>query len=796
MEAPARLREALAERYPIERPLGRGGMATVYLARDLKHHRSVAVKVLHPELAAGLGTERFLREIRIEAGLQHPHILPLHDSGEVDGFLYYVMPYVSGESLRQRLARDGRLSLEDTLRIASNVADALSYAHAQGVVHRDIKPENILLSGYSPGEGGPAGWVPSGRVHALVADFGIAKAVEVAGDAKLTETGWGMGTPAYMSPEQIIGEPVDGRSDIYGLGCVVYEMLTGHPPFEAANARAMLTRHQVDTPPPIRTDRPDIPKHVQSAVLTALAKLPADRFSTASEFVERLTLPGGTRVAPPPPREWAWPHAAPRMLMALAGAVLLFGGGWAYLRANPNVIGGGHSSSIAVLPIEDLDGDTSQAYVSAGLTEQLITDLAQSRDLRVINRLTMEKFRNRRATPQQVARALGVDVVLTGSLQRVGDSVHLVAQLIPKGSDTTMWAGSYDGTRSDLLRIEREIAWTVAGQLLGARGPARASEASGDPEAIDAYVRGRYWWGKRNGPSLLKALQFFGQALDADPRFAPAYAGMADAYIQLGYQSLLAPDDAFPKAAAAARKALALDSTLAEPHASLAFYNFYHDWDWKGAEREFQLAIAKNPSYATAHEWYGLFLAAMGRFEEAHRAEDRAQTLDPLSSAITGTNAWVYHYSHRQDEAERLLRQALRIDSTFALGRFYLGRVLQAKGEFDSARAEYGRPGPLRQWVPTLAALGNLYGLEGKRADALTILSRLDSLSRTDYVTSYGVALVHAALGSPDSAFVWLDRAVKERTHWVVWLNRDPRWERLRPDPRFADLVRRVGLPP
>ncbi|HET7470957.1 MAG TPA: protein kinase, partial [Gemmatimonadales bacterium] len=667
------------------------------------------------------------------------------------------------------------------IRIGSNVADALAYAHAHGVVHRDIKPENILLS----------------NGHALVADFGIAKAVEAAGDSKLTETGWGMGTPAYMSPEQIVGEPVDGRSDIYGLGCVVYEMLTGHPPFPADNARAMFTRHQVDPPPPISAERPEIPAHVQNVVLTALAKLPGDRFTTASEFIERLTMPERARVARPSLRIRESLRSRRRVLIASSAAVAVLGGGWAYLNGRPASIGGGRGASVAVLPIADLDGDTSQAYLSAGLTEQLITDLARSRDLRVINRLTMEKYAQRRETPREVARGLGVDAVLTGSLQRIGDSVQFTAQLIPKGSDRAVWAGSYGGTRADLLRIQREIAWTVAARILGARGPPRTSLASGDPDAIDAYVRGRYWWARRNGPSLLRAIQFFGQALDADPRFAPAYAGMADAYIQLGYLSLLRPDDAFPKAAAAARKALEIDSTLAEPHATLAYYHFYYVWDWKAAEREFQVAIAKNPSYATAHEWYGLYLAAMGRFDEAHREEDRAQALDPLSVAITGTNAWIYHYSHRQDEAERLLRQALRIDSTYGLGRLYLGRVLQAKGELDSAIAEYDRlSGPIKQWAPTVAGLGNLYALEGRRTDAVTILRRLDSLSRTQYVTSYAVAAVHVALGWPDSAFAWLDRAVQERTHWLVWLNRDPRWEPLRRDPRYAELVNRVGLPP
>jgi tetratricopeptide (TPR) repeat protein len=391
-----------------------------------------------------------------------------------------------------------------------------------------------------------------------------------------------------------------------------------------------------------------------------------------------------------------------------------------------------------------------------------------------------------------------VDAVLAGSLQRVGDSVRFTVQLVPKGSDRALWAGNYAGTRADLLRIQRDIGWAVAERLVGARaGPRGGDTTAADAAAVDAYVRGRYWWGKRTPPSLLRAIQFFGQALDVDPRFAPAYAGMADAYVQLGYASILAPDDAFPKAAGAARKALELDSTLAEPHAALAFYSFYYEWNWNAAEREFALAIARNPGYATVHEWYGLFLTAMGRYPEALAQERLAQSLDPLSVPITATTAWVFHYSHRQDEAERLLRQALRQDSAYGLGRLFLGRVLQAEGQIDSAIAEYGRlPEATRQWVPTVAGLGSLYALKGRRADALMILRRLDSLSRTHYVTSYAVAAVHTALGWPDSAFAWLDRAVQERTHWLVWLNRDPRWAPLRRDPRYAVLVSRVGLPP
>jgi TolB-like protein/Tfp pilus assembly protein PilF/tRNA A-37 threonylcarbamoyl transferase component Bud32 len=770
----ARLRDALADRYPIERVLGRGGTATVYLARDVKHQRPVAVKVLHPQLAAGLGTDRFLREIRIEAALQHPHILPLHDSGEADGFLYYVMPFVAGESLRERLRRAGPLPLDEVLRVTGDIAEALGYAHEHGVVHRDIKPENILLS----------------NGHALVADFGIAKAMAAAGDEKLTETGWGMGTPAYMSPEQIVGAPADARADVYGLGCVVYEMLCGTPPFPGDNAREMFARHQQEPPPRLRQARPDLPEHVEVALRTALAKDPDDRYATAPELVRGLSG------APPlARRKRAGPFPGSRAGMVGISILLLVGAGALAARRWTSA-DGPRTLSVGVVPIENLDLDSSQAYLSEGLTEELGTRLAGIRKLRVISRRTMQVLGARGMTAAEIGRELGLDAVVTGSLQRVGDSVRMTAQLVGARDDRAIWAGSFGGTRADLLRMQREVAWSVGEKLVGHSGERRDTSV-GDPAAVDAYVRGRYWWGKRNGPALLQSIRFFGQALDADPRFAPAYAGMADAYMQLGYQSLLAPDDAFPKAAAAARKALELDSSLAEPRATLAYYNLYYAWNWPAAEREFRLALARNPSYATGHEWYGLFLTAMGRFDEALAEERLAQQLDPLSPAVTATAGWVLHYRGRQDEAERILRQVLRADSGFGLGRFYLGRVLQAKGAYDSAAAQYDRmAGALRGWVPTLAALANLYADMGRRDEARAILRHLDSLSAHQYVTSYAVAVVHAALASPDSAFHWLDRAIRERTHWVVWLNRDPRWKPLRGDPRFLAAVRKVGLPP
>jgi DNA-binding SARP family transcriptional activator/Tfp pilus assembly protein PilF len=312
--------------------------------------------------------------------------------------------------------------------------------------------------------------------------------------------------------------------------------------------------------------------------------------------------------------------------------------------------------------------------------------------------------------------------------------------------------------------------------------------------AVQHYVQGRYWWNKR-GPGLLKSIGFFSQALDADPTFAPAYSGMGDAYVQLGYASALAPSDAFPKARAAAQRALDLDPTLAEAHATLAYVAMYYDWNWKMAEREFKRAIALDPNYATAHEWYGLFLAAMGRFDEARTQEKRAEELDALSTPIAGTAAWVLYYAGQNKAAKKALQIVLRTDSTFALGHFYLGRAEEAAGNYDRALTQYEATGPLRGWVPTLAAKGHLLGIVGRKKEAETVLARLDSMSRHQYVTAYGVALVYESLGQKDNAFMWLDRGVRERTHWLVWLNRDPRWGPLRADPRFGSLVKRVGLP-
>src|SRR6266516_2610619 len=484
-----------------------------------------------------------------------------------------------------------------------------------------------------------------------------------------------------------------------------------------------------------------------------LALIQSVRHRTAVGFQTRAA---GRSVAPAETVAGPAPRARRTLVyLAVGGVVALIGYLAAFANRRPPF--DPERATVVVLPLEDLSGDSTQSYLASGVTEQLITDLAQGGALRVINRRTMMAYSDPAKTVQDIARTLHADAIVSGTVQRLGDTVYMTAHLVLANQDRTIWAQSYEGTRGDLLRMQREVARAVTRQLRGALTPTQqaglASARRLDPEALDLYIQGRYWWNKR-GPGLLKSIQLFTQALDLDATFALAYSGMADAYVQLGYGSLLSPNDAFRKAEAAALHALQLDSTLAEPHATLGFVRMYYYWDWAGADREFQHALALNPSYATGHEWYGLFLTAMGRYDEALAHERRAQDLDPLSPSIACTTGWVLHYSGRQDDAERELVVALRMDSTFTLGHLYLGRVYQAKGQMDSA------------------------------------------LSQRQYVTAYAVALVHTALGQRDSAFAWLARGVRERTHWLVWLNRDLRWAPLRPDPRFQAVVHEVGLPP
>lgn len=456
--------------------------------------------------------------------------------------------------------------------------------------------------------------------------------------------------------------------------------------------------------------------------------------------------------------------------------------------------------SIAVLPLKNLSGNPADEYFADGMTDELITNLAKISALRVISYTSVSKYKTTSKPLPQVAQELQVDGIIEGSVLRSGDQVRITAQLIYAPRDQHLWAEEYQRYVRDVLYLQREVARDIAEQVRVTLTPNErkrlATAGAVDPVAYESYLRGRSFWNQRSEASLLKAIDQFNKAIEADPGYAPAYSGLADCYTTLGYLSYLDPLDAFPRARDAATKALELDPSLAEAHTSLAYFNLYHAWNWAEAENEFKKAIELNPNYATAHDWYSYYLMAMGRFDDAWKEVNRAHELDPLSVTISTDIGFNYYYRRRYDEAINQLRATLSVSPKFPLAHLWLGRAYQQKKMYSEAIDEFNKTdAALPGWVVTIAGMGHAYGEWGHQAEAKQVLVRLNEMAREKYVTPYGVALVYAGLGDKDQAFAWLNKAVAGRSHWLVWLNRDPRWDRIRSDPRFDDLQKRVGLP-
>ncbi len=742
-----RLAAALADRYRIERQLGAGGMATVYLAQDRKHQRRVAIKVLRPEIAAAIGAERFLREITTTANLHHPHILALYDSGESGDFLYYVMPFVEGESLRDRLTREKQLPLDDALQISREVADALSYAHSRGVIHRDIKPENILLE--------------SG--HALVADFGIAKAVSAAGGETLTQAGMAIGTPPYMSPEQAAGaETLDGRSDLYSLACVLYEMLAGQPPFTGPTVESVIHQHISVDPRPITNLRPAVPPEIAGALARALAKTPADRFNPVAQFGEALLQ--STRR----PRRGEEP--AP-----------------------------GDRPSVAVLPFVNMSAEADNEYFSDGVTEEIISALSKLEGLRVASRTSAFAFKGAATGIRSVGAALNVSTVLEGSVRKAGKRVRVTAQLIRVADDDHLWSDRFDSDLEDIFAVQDRIAQAIVEvlrvKLLDAEAEAIVSPGTQNVTAYEHYLRGRYYWNKRDEQDLRRGIQHFEQAIAIDPRYALAHVGLADSYNILGFYDLMPPREAFSRAKQAASTALELDDRLAAAHASLAYVLFYHDWNAAAAETTFQRAIDLDPRYASAHQFYANFLDQLGRFADAEREWHVALELEPLSLIINAGIGWHHYFAREYEQAVAVLQRALELDPTFVPGNVWLGQALAQLGRFEAAVVALQNAVRTSQESPsTVAELARGYALAGDAATARGLLERLLHLEAERYLPSYEIAGIHLALGETDAAFRRLDRAFDDRSHSLAFLGTDPRLDPVRDDSRYRDLQRRVAF--
>jgi TolB-like protein/DNA-binding winged helix-turn-helix (wHTH) protein/lipoprotein NlpI len=546
-------------------------------------------------------------------------------------------------------------------------------------------------------------------------------------------------------------------------------------------------------------DDPENPRFIQTVVGRGYRFLPL--INVAKEVRGDLNeappnaVPSrqATPSAPRYPRSWIiWAVASGLVVFVLLAANVRGSRDWLLGKSRPAGI-----RSLAVLPLENLSGDPGEEYFADGMTDELITDLAQIGELRVISRTSVMRFKGARKPLPEIARELNVDAVVEGTVERYGDHVRVRAQLIRAADDGHLWAESFEREPQDVLALQSEISSAIARQVQVKLLPASpGSVRPVKPAAYEAYLKGRFAWNKRSEAGLQEGIEHFQQAMAAEPSYAAAYSGMADSYTTLGYLSYLAPKEAFPQARAAAMKALELDSTLAEPHASLAYVRFYYDWDWPGAEAEFKQAIALNPNYAAAHDWYSYYLTAMGRPEEALVEIRRAQEIDPLSLAISTDIGFQLYYKGNYDEAIPQLRKTLQTNPKFPLAHLWLGRAYQQKEMYEEAMAEYRQTDAvLPDWVVTLAAIGNLEGRAGQKREARDILARLNTLSQKKYVTPYGMALVYVGLGEKDQALNWLDKALEERAHWLVWIRLDPRWNSIRDEPRFKTIVKRLGFP-
>jgi serine/threonine-protein kinase len=724
------LNTALRDRYTVERELGRGGMAVVLLAQDRRTNRAVALKVLRPELAAALGVERFLREIEIAAQLTHPNILALYDCGEADSILYYTMPYVTGETLRDRLQREKQLAIDESVGITQEVADALAHAHSLGVVHRDIKPENVLFQ---------AG-------HAVVADFGIARAVSAAGGERLTETGLAIGTPAYMSPEQATGDrDVDPRSDIYSLGCMLYEMLAGDPPFSASTAQAMLARKSIEQVPAISTVRDTVPRHLEKAIAIALARVPADRYATALDFSAALTRDSGTTV------------------------------------------GAAERSAIAVLPFANMSADPENEYFSDGITEEVINAVAGIPDLRVTARTSAFQFKGKEYDIREIGRKLNVGSVLEGSVRKAGNKVRVTAQLIDVADGYHLWSERFDRDLEDVFAIQDEISLAIADRLKSEFAPAapkattQAPETSPDPAAYDAYLRGRY-----------HRQRMFGGA-----SFALAYSALAELHVVLAIGFATQPRrELMPEAKQAAEKALSLNPDLAEAQLARALVAMYYEWDYPAAKAGINRAVAINPSFVDAHFWEEFYYTYVERdFERAVAANQRAQALDPLDLNVSSRLAQVLLLFDRFEEAIDRLESILRIDPDHMVSYLELADAYRRNGEESKAMAAAQRAMDLSG--RTAAAVGvsvTVFAFSGEIEKARALQEELTERARHDYVFPFWLAVAHAALGEMDQAFEYITEAQRDRDPNLLYMSAVPRVIGWQPDPRYDRVLREIGL--
>src|SRR5688572_10391757 len=796
-----RLQAALGDAYTVERELGGGGMSHVFLATERRLDRQVVIKLLPPDLAGGVSLDRFHREIQLVARLQNPHIVPVITAGEADGVPFFTMPFVEGRSLRD-LLRDGtKISITEGVNILRDVATALAYAHERGIVHRDIKPDNVLLSGGA----------------AVVTDFGVAKAISsarqgTAPGGSLTQIGFSLGTPLYMAPEQAAADPnSDHRADIYSFGIMAYELFAGAPPFVGRSPAALLAAQMTETPPLLSAARPDAPRQLVELLRRCLEKEPAKRPQTAAELVQALDQALmssgaeslGAGVAPTARinrKGLALAFAALFAVFATAG--LLFS-----RRSGRDATTPDAPRSVAVLPLENVGGSDSDRYFSEGITDELTSALGKVPGLRVASRTSVFALRGKGMDAQEIAKTLKVSSILEGTIRRSGDRLRVTAQLTNASDGLALWSDVYERQMKDVFDVQDDISNSIANALRVALAPPPGAKAGAqvrtalagteDLVAYDLYLRGRYFFHQRGNDALHRAAEYFGQAIDRDPTFARAYAGLADALGLLPIYGTTPADSAFPLARKAAERALALDSTLAEAHTTLGLI-LKSTGEWEPAAIEFRKGLALDSTYATGHQWYAEVLIITGRVREAVAELERARDLEPLSPVINAELGYTLGLAGRYQEGILAGQRAVELDSTLWTGHAFLAFTRLFAGEYAAAVPGLERAVRLGQGIdPLLGALSFALARDGKVDRARETLAPVEARAKSRGGSPIAVAMAYTGLGDKGAALSWLERAAREKDPWLYAMSINaPIFDPLRADARFADAAKTMKLDP
>jgi eukaryotic-like serine/threonine-protein kinase len=767
--------------YEILGPIGEGGMGEVYRARDPRLDRQVAIKLLLAGMAADpQARERLRLEAMAVAALDHPYICKIFEIGEHNDALFLVMEYIVGETLYRRL-QGGRMPLPDTLRLAGEIAEALQEAHAGGFLHRDLKPANIMLTQQG---------------HVKVMDFGLAKrlvdlpaadAATVKIAAQLTEPGTILGTPDYMSPEQVKGLSLDVRSDLFSFGVIVAEMVSGRHPFHKPSTAETLSAVLLE-PPELSSD---LPPALMVLLRRLLAKAAEDRYASIAEVradLARMAV-DGEKAGVPTRAWWKWPAVA--ALAILVGLVV-------YLVEHSGILHPHVIRSIAVLPLDNYSGDPKQEYFAEGMTDELTSDLATISQIRVISRGSVMQFRGKHRPPTpEIAKTLNVDAVVEGSVLRVGDKVRINAQLIDARADKHLWSKSFERNSRDVLALQDELASAIAREIHVQLTPTEQSRLttapSVNPEAYDAYLKGRYFFNRPSDENLKKAIARFEEAVKLDPNYAPAFSGLSDAYLWAGYnEGVLTAAEAKPKAKAAAEKAIQLDDTSAEAHTSLATFKLFYEYDWAGCESEFRRAFALNPNYAFAHDQFGLGLAFQGRLDEAYAEGKRASELDPLSPQIPLDNLIGLVWQGKYQAAAEEVKRAEELDPGYFFAHWGYGWLGIEAGKPGDAIPELRKAKAMESPAFVTAWLGYAYGASGDRTHALAEIEDLKKRSLHGFVPPFNLAIVYLGLGDRQHALDYLERAYAASSQWMGWLKNDRIFNPLRSEPRFVALMRQL----